>query len=230
MSDPMENTPFPDWVTDGIELAVNWRRRQHARKRRTRARRVRDGAITAVLDLMQKHGVMGRVLRPTCNICLYLLLIDQDLYELMTDATCAIGAERRKYVARHLAVLLWEASDDLSQLLSKEYRRSLSDFVLSQEWMDEFNGCVSRLGAFKRANHELLYKIRNMVAAHREKDAITQYEMMKQIDPLEIIRLGPDYQAAVDPLVPLMIKLMADPNVIRIAGEDYLKSMQNDTH
>ena len=177
---------------------------------------------------MQKRGAMERVLRPTCNICLYLLLIDQDLSELMTDAVCAIGPQRRKYVARQLAVLLWEASDDLSQLLSRDYRRSLAEFDLSSEWMDEFNGCVSRLGAFKRANHQLLFDIRNMVAAHREKDAITQHKMMQGIDALEIIRLGPDYQAAINPLVPLMIELVANPNVMRIAGNDYLKSMRSD--
>lgn len=224
MRDPMEDSELPDSLKYAIEWCINWRRRLKSRRRKVHLTRVRDAAIASILDLMENSGTVVRTVRPTCNICLYVLLIDQDLSELMNDMVHAIGPHRRKHIARQLAVLLWEATDDLTQLLSTNYRRSLEKFELPAEWMEEFNLSVSRLGAFKRANRDVLSNIRNMVAAHREKDAITQYHTMCDIDALDVTRLGPQFQAAVDPLIPLMIKIMSHSKTFHVAGEDYLRS------
>ena len=67
------------------------------------------------------------------NVGLYVLVLEHDFAVLKHDALFSIWDWRKKYVARQLAVLLYEASNDLPNLLGKEFRGSLKTLLLSGE-------------------------------------------------------------------------------------------------
>ena len=56
------------------------------------------------------------------NVSLYLLLLDQDLAYFTNDLVQAIGDRRRAFIAKQEAVLLYEAAEDVRQLLGQEFR------------------------------------------------------------------------------------------------------------
>ena len=117
-----------------------------------------------------------------------------------------MGLEK-KYVARQLAVLLYEASNDLPNLLGKEFRGSLKTLLLSGEDLTEFNRITKNLNQFKKSNRLLLNELRNFVGAHRDNDAGKQLEIIEKIDLLQMMGLAGDLYAVMNVLIPFLTKL-----------------------
>jgi len=82
------------------------------------------------------------------NVGLYLLLLDQDLADFTDDLVCAIGDRRRAFIAKHEAVLLYEAAEDLPQLLGHEFRGAVKALGASEEQLSRLNSVSSDLSRF----------------------------------------------------------------------------------
>lgn len=224
MKRDIQTVVLPDSVRNSIEWVVTFANRRAARRKYAQTKRQRDGAISSIRNLIQKSDIGFEHSRVIHNVSLYALLIDQDLSQLMTDMVCAIGDDRRRYVARNLAVLLYEASTDLAELTGGQFRKSLSKLKIPPEWLVELNEVSRDLNSFKNKHRDFLVQIRNMVSAHRDKNAISQYELMNSLEPLEIVRLGPEFQNGVSKLVNLQIKLTAHVGRLDILALDITDS------
>lgn len=215
---------IPESVQNAIEWIVCFRYHHAARRNNRRRSAPRTEAVDSVVKLIRGHANTFKGFRQVSNLCLYVLLLDDDLSQLMTDMVCAIGAKRKNFVARQLATLFYEASFDLTELIGKDYRNALSEAQVPDAWIDELNDVSKKLNAFKTNHRQFLGAIRNVVAAHREKDAITQYELMAGISPLDIARLGPKLQEPINQLVALQMKLLEHWQKLEVAVPDYLRS------
>src|SRR5215813_10267825 len=73
------------------------------------------------------------------NVGLYVLLLDQDLAFFTDDLVLAIGDRRRAFVAKHEAILLYEAAEDLPQLLGRDFRDAVKALGATPEQLDRLN-------------------------------------------------------------------------------------------
>jgi hypothetical protein len=214
------NAPYLiEWtVLLPYRIRLRWNKRGRKRQR--------DAAIHSIRNLVEKSGTLFSHSRRIHNVSLYALILDQDIAMLTDDMVLAVGQQRRVFVARNLAVLLYEASQDLPDLLGRDYRESLRTLTIPDTWLDELNKASKQLNRFKDEHREFLGRIRNLIGAHRDKDAITQLEAMETLEPIDVMRLAAKLQEPLNLLINLQIKLTLHVGDMSILGRDLFSNPQ----
>jgi hypothetical protein len=182
-----------------------WRSTRSERKRRP----VLDRTINTLREQQlkcQKYGLSD--LQRVNNVSLYLLLVDRDFSFMKTEMVSTFDPQRLRFVARQQALLLWEAADDLTTLLGREFRQSLSTLRIGDAAIGEFNAIVKRLHAFKSTNHKFLYsEVRNVVAGHRAQDSLEFLNKVEAIDPLVVFELGAQFYDFVHAMSEFLVRV-----------------------
>lgn len=169
----------------------------------------RDSAIDAVRQLLQSaaKNCLPHV-HQVSKLSLYLLLMDRDFSILKVDMVAATFDGRRlHFIARQMAVMIYEATDDLKEMLAKDFRSSLTALKTPQADLVELNQIHSRICCFAVTHEEFLKKVRNVVAAHRDKDAMTFLQVFESLEPSEIFELGGDFYEIVNELITLLTRI-----------------------
>jgi hypothetical protein len=109
--------------------------RQRLASRKTS--QTRSAAIEAArTHLATVHSIKAGGLQKVTNV---ILLLDQDLGEFRHDRIHARSEHRRRFLAKQEAVLLYEAAEDLPQLLGKKFRRAVKDLGTSPELITQLD-------------------------------------------------------------------------------------------
>jgi hypothetical protein len=154
------------------------------------------------------------------NVSLFILVMDYDmsiLSQYYVESCIKDKDWEKKYIARQIAVSLYEASEDIPQLLGKGFRASLRTIPLWDEAENELNEITKKLDQFKQSHKKILGELRNFVAAHRDHDAFKQMEIIDDLNPDSIYALLGDFYDIVNPLVSFMthiVSIMGNPYVI----------------
>jgi hypothetical protein len=187
-----------------VLLRVRVRHWWRARKKH----RIRAEAIaTTRKALGNAKKVNAGASRAVFNVGLYLLLIDQDLADFTDDMVNAVGVRRRRFVAKHEAVLLYEAAEDLPQLLGKGFRDAAGQLGASPDKLHRLNSASSSLHRFWETHREFLGTIRKALAAHREHDALVYEEQLEALDPLEVMRLAAEFSGLLEGLIGVLVEI-----------------------
>ena len=142
------------------------------------------------------------------NVGLYLLVFEYDMAILRNDALFSVRRWKKSFVARQMAVTLYEASHDVPQLLGKEFRASLEAIgITEKEWV-QFNALSKEFHAFSETHREILKKLRNYVGAHRDNDAALQLNTIEDVDLLEIMELAGDFYEVIRKFFPFLIAVV----------------------
>ena len=142
------------------------------------------------------------------NLSLYLLLLDRDFSFLKLEMVSTFNLPRLLFAARQQALLLYEASDDLSELLGKPFRQSLAALGITETDVGELNAVSKRLNSFKKSNHQFLYNdIRNVAAGHRTQDSLEFLRKVEAIDPIQVFELGAEFFDIVRLLLDFLAKV-----------------------
>ena len=141
------------------------------------------------------------------NVGLYLLLLDQDLADFTDDLVCAIGDRRRAFLAKHEAVLLYEAAEDVTQLLGREFWDAVKALGTSEEQLSRLKAVSSDLNQFWQTHREFLGTIRKALAAHREQNALRYLESLEQLKPLEVMARAADLSGRLDRLLRVLTEI-----------------------
>jgi len=181
-----------------VLLPVRMRHRRSAKAKQ----RVRLDALATVRRTLGQADQLNAIgLRTVFNVGLYLLLLDDDLAQFTDDLVCAIGDRRRAFVAKHEAILLYEAGEDLPQLLGHDFRQAVTDLGASPEQFQRLNAASSDLNEFWREERQFLGEIRNALSAHREHDALAYVTALEQLKPLDVMRRAADLSGRMERLV-----------------------------
>lgn len=138
------------------------------------------------------------------NASLYVLILEYDITILKNDALFSIRKWKKSFVARQIAMLLYEASNDLPSILGKEFRKSLNEIRVTDEELKKFNSVTKAINKFKNDHRNILQKLRNYVGAHRDNNAATQLQIIEEVDLLEIMDLAGNFYTSIRDLMPLM--------------------------
>jgi hypothetical protein len=169
----------------------------------------RESAIEAMRQLLQSAANNGLPhVQKVSNLSLYLLLMDRDFAILKVDMVAAtFDGRRMNFIARQMAVMIYEATDDLKEMLGKDFRSSLTVLKTPQADFEELNRIHSRICCFANDHEKLLNELRNVVAAHREKDAIQYLKVCESLEPSEIFELGGDFHDILNELIRLLTRI-----------------------
>ncbi len=205
-------------LKNAIETVVLFRNRLRARADARKRRKIRNQAIASVRHTLQQATDTGAGnIRTVFNVALYLLQIDQDLAYFTTDMVGAIGDRRRAFVAKHEAVLLYEAAEDIPQLLGKKFRDAIAALSIPPERLQAINAVSADLNKFWRTHRNFLGRIRNVLAAHREQDALAYTNALDSIKPLEVMHRAAELSQFLQVLIQQLTaigRLTSNPAVI----------------
>lgn len=168
-----------------------------------------NGDKAAVAGLASYRGIY--------NVALYVSIAEQDLSTYAESLVFARSEWHRKFYARGLAVLLFEVAEDLPELLGKQYREWLMDIQASADYLQRLNVIGKSINAFRKAHEPFLGRVRNYVGAHRDHDAFAQYEVLHNLDVLEVFQLAPRLSEPIRALVAFhtdLLRHMSDPSIV----------------
>ena len=154
----------------------------------------------------QKHEFKNHAV--AYNAALFVALVEQDLSAYSSALYFANTKWHQQFAARGMAVLLYETSKDIPEILGKEYRQALRDLGLGDSWLQALNKGVTGFNAFKTEHASFLNTVRTYVGAHKEKDALAQLAVLESLDHMEIYRLGAKFSASLNSLVEFQMALL----------------------
>lgn len=185
-----------------------WNRGTHIIKERERIRTLEN----AIKSIRLQYDVTKKKRMPhfLCifNLSLYVLVFEYDFTILRTDALFAIRLWKKQFIARQMAILLYEVSHDLPNLLGKDFRESLKTISLPESEWNELNRISKALNKFKNEQHDFLNELRNFVGAHRDNDAGKQLEIIEKIELLEMMKIGEKFYDAFRDLIPFLTRII----------------------
>jgi len=192
-------------VKNGIErimlLPVRLRHRYKARAKH----RVRIDVLATLRRTLENATLLrADSIKTVFNVGMYLLLLDEDIAHFTDDLVCAIGDRRRAFLAKHEAILLYEAAEDLPQLLGREFRAAVKALGTSAEQIACFNSVSSDLNQFWQRHRDFLGSIRNALAAHRDHDALRYAEALDAVKPLDVMACAAELSQLLERLVVLI--------------------------
>jgi hypothetical protein len=198
-------------LKNGIERAIRLIRWPVCIRHRRAARAKRKARLSALATV--RHTLQGAVglkagsTATVFNVGMYLLLLDQDLAYFTDDLVGAIGDRRRAFLAKHEAVLLYEAAEDLPQLLGRAFRDAVDALGASTEQRGRLNAVSSDLNQFWQRHRDFLGDIRNALAAHRDHDALRYASAVEALKPLEVMARAVELSQLLERLVGVITEL-----------------------
>ncbi len=152
------------------------------------------------------------------NVILFLLIMERDMSVLILNYLKIFTNNwEQKYIARQIALLVYEMSQDIPQLLNGNFRISLRTIPLWDGAEEELNKITKSLHKFNEVNRIMLEDIRHFVIAHRDQDAFKQIEIIEKLDPDEIYKIVEKLYEIIRPLVDFLLRvldIMGNPHVI----------------
>lgn len=124
------------------------------------------------------------------NACLFINVVSHDLSILIHALAFERDEWRRRFIARSLALVLYEVAEDIPAVLGKRFQKAMLRLRATDELRSNLRAAQKNVTQFWDANHDYLKQIRVVSAAHRDHDAMTQLEIIDRIDLLKMLDLG----------------------------------------
>jgi hypothetical protein len=219
------NVEAMERLVDVLERVVNFPTRVRHRLRARPRNKARRSAIAVAADTLRKAGdLKAEGSKTVWNVGLYLLFLDADLAQFTNDLVCAVGDRRRRFVAKHEAILLYEAAEDLRQLLGKGFRTALAGLGVQGGLLREVGGVSSDLNEFWRRHREFLGGIRNALAAHRDHDSLKYMDLLERVEPLEVMARAVEFSALLERLIRVLTEIALSRSDIGSILKDVIDS------
>jgi len=149
------------------------------------------------------------------NAGLYSLLFDRDFAALKEFFLAANNDWDRRFVARQMAVMLYEGTQDLPALIGKDFRDMMKRLEFADNRTKEVSQIRTKLAAFKRVHSERLKELRNVIAAHRARDVTLQLRLLDSLDKFEVYRTAVEFYAIVGELASVLTNITNDMRDLR---------------
>lgn len=124
------------------------------------------------------------------NIAFFMNIAAHDVSVLVFQLVTEREQWTRKLVARHVALALYETSEDLTQLLGKPIRDALRKLGLLSELDQELRQARQPLDDYWETSAPILKPIRVSSIAHREHNSVDLFETIDAINVDQILQLG----------------------------------------
>lgn len=142
------------------------------------------------------------------NVSIFTLTVEYDVSSLKFMILYQTDNWNKQFLSRQLAVLLYESTTDLLELLGKDFRNMIVNLRVENELLQELNEITKELNEFKKENRVVLQEIRNFCGAHRDKNAYKQLKIISQIEPNILLELTGQFMKPVAKLTPFFGRVM----------------------
>lgn len=146
---------------------------------------------------------------PLLNAVQYTIIADLDLSFLTYQMMIAESDWERKLSARILAMTLVECVEDTAQILGKNFRIAADAIFNESEHFQKIDLIRRKIAMFRRKHEGMLRELRNIAAAHRDKDGDLQLVAIKNTNVKVIWRLSMEFTRLLGQFDELVIQIFA---------------------
>lgn len=186
-------------------VAWQWCRTFRARRRKVAALERATTTIRRELQLAQELGLTA--IATVYNVALFLMIFERDFLLLRDDVLFARSSWRRQWALRIMVLNIYEATEDIGQLLGKSFRSTLHEFPLTEEDWNAFNALRSGFAQLKRRNRPVLKELRNAVAAHREHDADKTLALVEGLEFDDVVDMAGELYDQIRPTYDFLVRV-----------------------
>ncbi|MGJ8643404.1 MAG: hypothetical protein ACSHX9_08365 [Luteolibacter sp.] len=127
---------------------------------------------------------------PIWNAALFLNTVSYDLSICMIDLVYERDIWKRRYIARSLALLLFEIGEDITTVFGRQFRQAATTLGVSKDQLNAIGDETKKFSVFWNDHRKLLKEIRTVASAHRDHDAIVLHESIDGIDLFNLLGLA----------------------------------------
>ena len=120
------------------------------------------------------------------NLAQFIAICSLDISTMTRHILLPIRSWKRTLHARHLALALFELSDDMPQLLGKSVRAIIARCSCPEQYLHDLDVCRHNLSELMCKHTESLLDVRRITAAHRDHDAMV---LLKTIDNVNVDKM-----------------------------------------
>jgi len=144
------------------------------------------------------------------NIGIHINLAAHDLSILVWKLCTEREIWARKLVARQVALMSYETTEDLAGLLGKEIRETLSALGVLDRYDAKLRAVRKPLDVFRKEHSKQLNSIRNLAAAHRGQEGLRMLTTIDEIDVEEILSLGLKLGGIINDIGPVLQEIFQE--------------------
>jgi hypothetical protein len=198
-------------------IAFRWRNRGRRRLNQTVLRALRQRLEEATRAEVPQYVTIY-------NAGLFFVLVEQDISAYSECITFARSEWQRQFFARGLAILLYEAAEDIPQVFGGHYRKCIGEFEDGTGWLKRLNSIASQFNQFRVNRSEFLGKVRNLIGAHRDHNAIAQLHLMGELKSIEVYKLAAEFSTPLRQLTDYYVDLLPHMHSPRVMIQQVVKA------
>lgn len=168
-----------------------------------------EKAIETITNEYEKASIKGEIDKMKIfNVSLFTLTIEYDISALKFMILFQMDKWNQQLLCRQLAVILYESSEDLLELLGKDLRLLINKLPESDKLSKELRRQTKEISKFQNTNMKFLQEVRNYCGAHRDKEAYKQLAIINNLETDNLLELLADFMQPVSRLTPFYSKVM----------------------
>ena len=151
-----------------------------------------NSAINSTVIALEKSKRNGFIATQTIlNIGLFFLIAERDIQAVKIDALTHPDVWQRNLAARVILLTVHEL--DMDKVAGAKLRQALNEGKVPVELRDSVTEAMRTIRKAQQNAQKKFAYLRNSTIAHRDPDAIRQYNDINSIDSLEVIRIAADF-------------------------------------
>lgn len=141
------------------------------------------------------------------NISCFITVISTDIKSTQKGIYFEKTEWCRRNSAKHMCNILYEASSDVFKQLRGDFKDLITSRIVITPFESELKDIRERLNIYKEENSPYFYKIRNNVAAHKDKDSANQLSIIEDISWNDIVGRALLFESIINDLGKFMQKV-----------------------
>lgn len=142
------------------------------------------------------------------NLALFFLIAERDIQALKVDALTNDDPWKRKLAVRQMLLVLHGL--EINKAAGRRLQEAMDSTGVDESLKLAMNAALGKVHQTQQRARVLIAPLRNKVMAHREIDALRQFELIEEVDLKQALELMGDFYASVDEFARILPKVIAD--------------------
>ncbi|MDD0979775.1 hypothetical protein [Pseudomonas shahriarae] len=193
--------------------------------------RRRSAALTSALNATVENFKKSRStehfesLKIFFNLSLFFLLAEKDIQAVKIDALTHADEWKRNLSLRIILLVIHEW-DMAKAAPANKLKEAYKVAGISEDLVKEMNLAFRKINKAHSKAKQLLSPARHSTIAHRDADAMLQYEMIMKVDPLSTMEVASSFYEGADLFVKVLPKLMLEASSTHSLLKQFRESNQ----
>ncbi|WP_339456406.1 hypothetical protein [Pseudomonas sp. EA_65y_Pfl1_P120] len=172
-----------------------------------------------------KSAIHFESLKIFFNLSLFFLLAEKDIQAVKIDALTHADEWKRNLSLRIILLVIHEW--DMSKAApANKLKDAYKIAGISEDLINEMNLAFRKINKAHARAKQLLSSARHTTIAHRDADAMLQYEMIMKIDPLSTMEVASSFYEGADLFVKTLPKVMLEASSTHSLLKQFRRSTQ----